>query len=315
VVLACCAGALGVLTAAAGAPAEIAAVVALMQLALIEPFGAGAAAVQHWGPLRAVTGRLLPALADGPGTPAPDAAAPAVPIRSLELRRAAVGYGTGRPVVTGVSFSVAPGRWTALTGPSGSGKSTLLGALLGFLPLTAGRFLVNGSAVSPGDPVLRRIAWCPQESHLFSSTIRANLQLARNQDAPIPEEELVGALAAVGLGPFLAQLEAGLDAQVGPGGSHLSGGQRQRLAVARALLTDADVLLLDEPTAHLDADGARELLRDLRAGLTSKAVLLVTHDAAEASLCEDVVSLRPDPVSGDDGQRPVSDLRWGYERV
>jgi ATP-binding cassette subfamily C protein CydCD len=315
VVLTCCTGALGVLSVAAGTPAGIAAVISLMQLALIEPFGAGAAAVQHWGPLRAVAARILPALAHRPGMPAQETAVAAEGIRSLELRQAAVGYAPGRPVVSDVSLSVGPGRWTALTGPSGSGKSTLLGAMLGFLPLTAGRFLVNDRPVAPGDPVLRRIAWCPQESHLFSSTIRANLQLARSQDEPIPEGDLIKALQAVGLGPFLARLEDGLDAQVGAGGSRLSGGQRQRLAVARALLTDADVLLLDEPTAHLDTDGARELLSDLRAGLASKAVLLVTHDAGEAALCEDVVALEQHAVSDEDGQPSGSDLRWGYERV
>ncbi|MHA7263826.1 thiol reductant ABC exporter subunit CydC [Arthrobacter sp. TMN-37] len=340
VVLACTAGALGVLTVSAGAPADTTAVIALMQLALIEPFGAGAAAVQHWGPLRAVAARIHPLLAPPPGgqeepagrrprsagrtagggrgnagRPAPGGATAgrpgAGPIRSLALRDAAVGYGSNAPVVSGVSFTLEPGRWTALTGPSGSGKSTLLGAMLGFLPLSSGSLLVNGTAAAPGEPVLRRIAWCPQESHLFNSTLRANLQLARNGGAPIPEAELVRVLHAVGLGPFLDQLEEGLDARVGAGGARLSGGQRQRLAVARALLTDADVLLLDEPTAHLDAAGARALLDDLRRGLADKAVLLVTHDAREAALCEQEVRIgRQD---GGDVHPGRGDLRWAYE--
>jgi ATP-binding cassette subfamily C protein CydCD len=161
--------------------------------------------------------------------------------------------------------------------------------------------------------VLRRIAWCPQESHLFNSTLRANLQLARNDGAPIPEAELVRVLRAVGLGPFLDGLGEGLDARVGAGGARLSGGQRQRLAVARALLTDADVLLLDEPTAHLDAAGARELLGDLRRGLTDKAVLLVTHDAREAELCEEEVRIGRD--SPQDVLPGGGDLRWAYEPV
>ncbi|RJT95839.1 thiol reductant ABC exporter subunit CydC [Arthrobacter frigidicola] len=351
VVLACTAGAIGVLTVSAGVPAETAAVIALMQLALIEPFGAGAAAVQHWGPLRAVAARLHPVLApepagqDGPalsgaragrarteaaargrrrstgvrrgaGTldPAqPAAAGPAGPIRSLALQDAAVAYGRGEPVVSGVSLTLEPGRWTALTGPSGSGKSTLIGALLGFLPLRSGSLLVNGSGVGAGDPMLRRIAWCPQESHLFNSTLRANLQLAGSDGTPIPEAELIRVLHTVGLGSFLDGLEEGLDARVGAGGTRLSGGQRQRLAVARALLTDADVLLLDEPTAHLDPAGARDLLRDLRLGLTDKAVLLVTHDSHEAALCEEEVRI------GRHASRDVfpggGDLRWAYEPV
>jgi ATP-binding cassette subfamily C protein CydCD len=350
VVLACTAGAIGVLTVSAGVPAETTAVIALMQLALIEPFGAGASAVQHWGPLRAVAARLHPALApdsageDGPapsgarprrsgenaaarvrrrsggdrrsaGAPDPGqpAAGPARPIRSLALQDAAVGYGQGEPVVSGVSLTLEPGRWTALTGPSGSGKSTLIGALLGFLPLRSGSLLVNGGKAAAGDPVLRRIAWCPQESHLFNSTLRANLQLARNDGIPIPEAELNRVMHAVGLGAFLDGLEEGLDARVGAGGTRLSGGQRQRLAVARALLTDADVLLLDEPTAHLDPAGARDLLRDLRRGLTDKAVLLVTHDSREAELCEEEVRIGRQP--GRDVPTGGGDLRWAYEPV
>ncbi|WP_165968794.1 thiol reductant ABC exporter subunit CydC [Arthrobacter crusticola] len=351
VVLACTAGAIGVLTVSAGIPAETTAVIALMQLALIEPFGAGAAAVQHWGPLRAVAARLHPVLApdpagqDGPafsgtrpgragrnaavrgrrgstgarraaGAPDPGqtaAAGPAGPIRSLALQDAAVAYGQGEPVVSGVSLTLEPGRWTALTGPSGSGKSTLIGALLGFLPLRSGSLLVNGSGAAAGDPSLRRIAWCPQESHLFNSTLRANLQLARNDGTPIPEAELTRVLHAVGLGPFLDGLEEGLDARVGAGGTRLSGGQRQRLAVARALLTEADVLLLDEPTAHLDQAGAHDLLRDLRRGLTDKAVLLVTHDAQEAELCEEEVLIGRH--AGRDVLPGGGDLRWAYEPV
>jgi ATP-binding cassette subfamily C protein CydCD len=100
---------------------------------------------------------------------------------------------------------------------------------------------------------------------------------------------------------------------VGAGGSRLSGGQRQRLAVARALLTDADVLLLDEPTAHLDSAGARALLHDLRLGLSDKAVLLVTHDVREAALCEEEV--RIGGKTGGDVHSHGGDLRWAYERV
>ncbi|MBG6218080.1 ATP-binding cassette subfamily C protein CydCD [Arthrobacter sp. CAN_A6] len=293
IVAACCTAAVGILFTVQGLPAETAAVLVLLQLALIEPFAAGASAVQHWGPLAAVTQRIAPRLAtSADAEPGPSSAlrvsGPST-FSSLALRNAAVGYEPGRPVVADVDVHLGKGRWTGLTGPSGSGKSTILGALLGFLPLEHGELLGNGSAVIPGRRP--RVAWCPQESHLFSSTVRANLQLARPLDDAASDAELQAALGAVGLAGFVEGLERGIDATVGPGGSRLSGGQRQRLAVARALLTRADVVLLDEPTAHLDADGARALLGDLRAGLTDRAVLLVTHNAAEARACDDVVTL------------------------
>lgn len=315
VVAFCCSGALGILLTATALPAELLAVLVLMQLALIEPFVAGTGAVQHWGPLAAVTARIRPWLGPDPeGDPhaAGDAGADAggaqeqssAPVRSVVLEGAAIGYEPGHPVVRGMHLRLDPGRWTALVGPSGSGKSTVLGALLGFLPLEDGRLLVDGRAPAAGRST--RIAWCPQESHLFASSLRANLQLARRPGDAATEEELRAAIHAVGLDPLVGSLEDGLDASVGPGGSRLSGGQRQRLAVARALLTRSGVLLLDEPTAHLDADGARSLLQDLRRGLGDTAVLLVTHDADEAASCDAVVS-----VEG----APSADLRWQHEHA
>ncbi|MCU1631517.1 MAG: hypothetical protein JWM61_169, partial [Micrococcaceae bacterium] len=303
IVAACCAAALGILVTANGVAADTTAVLVLMQLALIEPFVAGTAAVQHWGPLSAVTRRILPMLGPSPDRQEEQAASihgpEVVPVRTLALDDAGIGYQPGHPVVTGVNLQLAPGRWTGLTGPSGSGKSTILGALLGFLPLDEGRLVVNGStSVVGGVP---RIAWCPQESHLFTSTLRSNLQLARAPGDPATEEELHAVIRAVGLADMVAGLENGLDAQAGSGGSRLSGGQRQRLAVARALLTRSGVVLLDEPTAHLDAAGARSLLEDLRHGLPETAVLLVTHDPDEAALCNDVVvlgSAHPLPHAG-----------------
>jgi ATP-binding cassette subfamily C protein CydCD len=155
----------------------------------------------------------------------------------------------------------------AVTGPSGAGKSTLLSVLLGFLPLTEGTAKLTGTA-----------AWCPQEAHLFDSTVRGNLLLGRPAAEKPGEADMYKALAAVGLDAVVAALPGGLDARIGPGGSFLSGGERQRLAMARTLLTGASVLLLDEPTAHLDAGSAREMMAVLRKGLKDVTVVLVTHN-------------------------------------
>ena len=171
------------------------------------------------------------------------------------------------------------------------------------MPPAAGRAMVTG-----------RAAWCPQEAHLFDSTIRGNLLLGRpsqanagqanagqanagqanagqanagqagtsaDGDSAAGDSELEAVLAAVGLNHLVGRLPAGLDTRIGPGGAFLSGGERQRLAVARTLLTGAEVILLDEPTAHLDAEAAALMLADLRAGLRDRTVVLVTHNPAD----------------------------------
>jgi ATP-binding cassette subfamily C protein CydCD len=143
----------------------------------------------------------------------------------------------------------------------------------------------------PTDELRRRIAWAPQEGHLFDSTIRGNLLLARARDDRPSDEELLDVLRRVGLGTLVADSSAGLDLPVGSQGSHLSGGQRQRLAVARTLLTRADVVLLDEPTAHLDAETASLMMTDLRSATREQITVLVTHRTADVHATDQVVTL------------------------
>ncbi|WP_192477063.1 thiol reductant ABC exporter subunit CydD [Arthrobacter sp. AET 35A] len=297
-VLACSLGALAMVGSAAGVDPAVVAVVVLMQLALIEPFIAVNTAVHQFGAWRAIGDRVLPDLGSADIRMERTAG---IPVDSLELRGATYTYpAQSTPAFTGVSLDLKRGEWMAVTGPSGSGKSTLLGVLLGFLPLSGGSYLINGAPTGTGEQTLAgepsgtptpRIAWCPQEAHLFQSSIRANLALARDLTQPPSDGELYAALDRSGLGDFVRALPAGLDTQVGPGGAWLSGGQMQRLAVGRALLTRADVVLLDEPTAHLDPEAARDLLTDLRRGLADKFVVMVTHSQDEAARCETELEL------------------------
>lgn len=164
----------------------------------------------------------------------------------------------------GVDLRVPDGAHVAVVGPSGGGKSTFLALLLGFLGAERGEARVP-----------QRVAWCPQEPQLVSTTIRENLRLA----APHASDQALGeALRLAGLPGW----DERLDELVGSGGAALSGGEAQRLALARALLfADADLLLLDEPTAHLDVPTAEELLARLRSELRGRTVVHVTHRWSE----------------------------------
>ncbi|PAL12841.1 thiol reductant ABC exporter subunit CydC, partial [Micrococcus luteus] len=300
-----------------GTAAAVAAFAVLLVLSWAEPYGALAQSAQELGTLASQARAAADLMGeDEPGTAVPDAAdpgrasatpdptsapmsadpEPAAPVRvtGLALRGAAVRFeGADAPLWSGVDLCVEPGQTAVVTGPSGAGKSTLLAVLLGFQPLAEGAYLLRTEAdgrrvEAPADAAaLARVAWTPQDALLFDSSLRGNLALARDpEDAP-DDAELTAVLGRVGLGPWLAAAPEGLDTPVGAGGRVLSGGQRQRLAVARALVARADVVLLDEPTAHVGQDEALALMADLRAALAGRIAVVVTHDerlAAEADV-------------------------------
>ncbi|MBK4346839.1 thiol reductant ABC exporter subunit CydC [Lacisediminihabitans sp. G11-30] len=272
------------------------AVLALVPLALIEPTLELVGAVQLLPALRRVLGRVSRTTAverEAPGTPVDDRR-----IESIELRQVATGWQPTQTVLTDASARVTRGDWLTITGPSGSGKSTLIALLLGHLEPTSGAYLINGDDVSGRDlsPLARRFGWSPQEGHLFDSTIRGNLLIARPRESAPDEAELITVLRRVGLGPLLDRLTDGLDTRIGAGGAQLSGGERQRLAVARTLLTGADVILLDEPTAHLDEESARELMTDLRIALADRITVLVTHQLVDQRPADQRIVLGAAPV-------------------
>lgn len=206
-------------------------------------------------------------------------------------------------IFTGLSASVSSGQWLGITGPSGSGKTTALATLLGFLPVEQGQIRVNGK-VFDAQSLRGYAAWCPQSAYIFESTIANNLAIARSADERPTEEEMYEVLDRVGLGDFVRSLPAGLNTPVGAGGSYVSGGQRQRIAIARTLLVDSPLLLMDEPTAHLDAPAAVALINEVARGTKRSpgesvggktklpAVVLVSHRAEDIAACDTVVNLR-----------------------
>ncbi|MGW7254553.1 thiol reductant ABC exporter subunit CydD [Streptomyces sp. NPDC054834] len=198
--------------------------------------------------------------------------------------------GADRDALTGLDLTLAEGRRVAVVGPSGSGKTTLAQVLLRFLDPWAGSWTLAGvdARTLDGDDVRRLVGLCAQDAHLFDSSVRENLLLAK-RDAT--EAELRDALARARLLDWVDGLPHGLDTLVGEHGARLSGGQRQRLALARALLADFPVLVLDEPAEHLDLPTADALTADLLAATEGRTTLLITHRLAGLEAVDEVVVL------------------------
>ncbi len=180
------------------------------------------------------------------------------------------------PVLDGLSLDIPAGSRVAVLGPSGSGKSTLAALLLKVAAPQDGRILLGGTdlAALPAYLVRARMAWLGQATHLFNDTVRANLLLAK---ATAQDAELWTALEQAQAADFVRALPGGLDAWVGQGGAPLSGGQTRRLVLARTLLSDAPVLILDEPAAGLDAETERAFLSTLNDTAPGRTVILIVH--------------------------------------
>jgi ATP-binding cassette subfamily B protein len=208
---------------------------------------------------------------------------------AVELRDAALDYGRGS-ALRGLSLSVRPGERVALTGANGSGKSSVLGLVSGLYPPTRGTVLVDGIPI--GDLCIswlrEQIAVVPQETVLFSGSILENIRLGRPGAST---EEVVAAAKHALVTEFTADLPGGLEHRLGDRGAGLSGGQRQRISIARALLRDAPIVLLDEPTSELDTEAEQGVLRALRGLMRGRTVLMVTHRPALLDLADRVVEL------------------------
>ncbi len=225
-------------------------------------------------------------LAVNGGTPAKGArpaqrAAPTMTadLRIDEIRLAGITVtypGRPRPALDRVSLTVAPGERIVLTGPSGAGKSTLLALLLRFLIPAAGIIEAGGVDVAAMDlgQWRRQIAWVPQQPYLFSGSAADNIALG---EPDMSRDAIVRAAGLAGAAEFIDALPSGYDTPLGERGLRLSAGQRQRIALARAFLRDAPLLLLDEPTAHLDPAGARLIASALDTELADRTVILISH--------------------------------------
>jgi ATP-binding cassette, subfamily C, bacterial CydC len=261
----------------AGVSPAAAITAAFLVLAAFEAVGGLTRAGALAGHASAAARRVLEA-ADAP-VPVPDPADPVAMPAGTALRFEGVEFRwqpDRPPVFEGLTLEVPPGARVALLGPSGAGKSTLAALALRVVAPRSGQIRLGGVDIAtlPAALVRARIGWLGQATHLFDDTIRANLLLAR-PDADEPA--LWGALDAARIGDVVRALPDRLDAWVGEGGTRFSGGQGRRLALARALLSPAPILILDEPCAGLDAETERAFLETLNETASGRTVILITH--------------------------------------
>ncbi len=267
------------------------AALALLALASAEAVAPLPEAARHLSGTAAAARRIEevterpPAVQDPPHPQAPPLWAPV-----LALEGVTAGHPGGPDVLHDVDLVVRPGSRIALVGPSGAGKSTALALMVRFLDPSAGRVTLDGRDIRDlaQTDVRHLVRLSGQDAHVFATTVRENVRIGRPgaDDAAVRD-----ALDRAGLGDWVAGLPDGLATPCGEDGARLSGGQRGRLALARALVSGAPVLLLDEPTAHLDAPAHRAFVADLAAAARDASVVLVTHSAEGLEDFDEVVVL------------------------
>jgi thiol reductant ABC exporter CydC subunit len=273
-------------------PGVVLAVLVLTPLAAHELFSGLGPAAQEIPRLRSAAARVSDVLRrpDPVREPARPAPLPAPPydirVSGLTARWAP----DGPDVLRGTDLWVPAGHRVMVTGPSGSGKTTLAMVLLRFLDPSAGTVTLAGTDITELDSGALRsvVGLCEQDAHIFDSTLRENLRLAR---PAATDAELRDALSRARLSDWADSLPEGLDTPVGEHGARLSGGQRQRLALARVLLADFPVIILDEPAEHLDEETAIALTADLLAATAGRTVLLITHRPVPAAQVDQVFRL------------------------
>ncbi|ASK64746.1 thiol reductant ABC exporter subunit CydC [Brachybacterium avium] len=272
----------GSLWADGGASAGQIGVLLLLPLSSFEAATALPAAASQHARSQAAAARLAE-LAGPPAAAVPSAPAPA---RRAEAELRAVGLTAGwspqTPRVRALDLELPAGSRLAVVGASGSGKSTLLATLAGLLDPLAGHVELDGQDLAALDPAAVRagVTMFAEDGHVFATTVRENLRVVRGD---LGDQEIRAALAAVGLVDWVAALPRGLDTMLGPDGTTISGGERRRLLLARAVVRGGPVLLLDEPTEHLDTERGDALLhalltpQDTTLVPTSSTVVVVTH--------------------------------------
>jgi ATP-binding cassette subfamily C protein CydCD len=259
--------------AASGPAIGVAVLVPLAVIELLSPAVPGAELVHS---VAASAARLRALLSRPDPTPEPATPASPGPTVDIVLDDARFGWPDGPAIWSHLDVSIREGDHVAVRGPSGSGKSTLAAGLAAFLRPRSGAYRLGGVDTESlgGAQVRRAVTWCTQDPWLADTSIRENLRLAAPEAL---DPQLWDALDTMRLGDWVRSMPEGLDTLLGRGGVAASGGQRQRLALARVLLADHHVIVLDEPTAHLDADTGTGIMRDLTSALAGRSMIAIGH--------------------------------------
>ena len=210
----------------------------------------------------------------------------------LALQHVSFGYHDDKEILHDVSLTIPAGKMTALVGPSGSGKSTLAKLAAGFWDVKTGSITMGGCDLKdiPLQQLYEQTAYVSQDNYLFDDTVRENIRMGR---LGATDAEVEAAAHAAGCDGFIAELEHGYDTMVGGGGAHLSGGERQRIAIARAMLKNAPIVILDEATAYIDPENEAVIQKAVGALVKDKTVIVIAHrlstitDAANIVVVQD----------------------------
>lgn len=195
---------------------------------------------------------------------------------NIDVKDVSFGYHEDKDILHGISLSIPQNSMTALVGPSGSGKSTMAKLIAGFWDVKDGSIAIDGHDLKdiPLTQLYDQVAFVSQDNYLFDESIRKNIRMGR---AGATDAEVETAARAAGCADFISGLENGYDTVAGGGGAHLSGGERQRIAIARAMLKDAPVIILDEATANVDLENEDRLQKAIEALTRDKTIIMIAH--------------------------------------
>ena len=215
---------------------------------------------------------------------------------SIEVRDVSFGYHDDREILHDVSLSIPQGGMTALVGPSGSGKSTLAKLIAGFWDVKSGSITMGGHDLKeiPLTQLYDQVAFVSQDNYLFDDTVRENIRMGRRGAT---DAEVEAAAHAAGCDSFIGKLEHGFDTMVGGAGAHLSGGERQRIAIARAMLKDAPVIVLDEATAYIDPENEAVIQRAVARLVADKTVIVIAHRLSTITGAENIAVVKDGAIA------------------